>query len=178
MTDYSTLTKTQLQEEIDRRNSDPEREPEFHVARTGNNPELIERLIADDARLGGGNEDLLDDEDEPEPDNPDMRNLVVPGQDDLSAGDESEQQQPDSTIMADPNPPQPVGPPAHEKLFEARYPFSGGELGTSLHLEFLQRIAADAAAAGNSVKGGAYRERIEDEGGQRYAVYRVHLRRG
>ena len=172
--DYSTLNKAELQEEIDRRNADPNRGAELHLNRTGTNVELIDRLTADDRRQQP-EEDLLDDD---EFVNPDMRNLL-PEADDTPEPPAPTDDPPQPPVV---EPPQaavqsePAPSPVKGKTYEARYEMSGADLGAGLHQEFLVRIVAEAQAAGHSVKGGAYRDRFEDVGGKRYVVYRVHLR--
>lgn len=168
--DYSTLNKAELQAEIDERNKD--RDPADRIARTGSNPELIDRLVADDRAQGGGeDEDLLAD------DGDDGADQDVMAAQSFDAADPEPETQDDSAsaVTADPEPVLKQGM-VTPRLFETRYEMHGAELGTALHQEFLTRVTADAAAAGHNVKGGPFRERFEHEGGKHYAVYRVNVR--
>lgn len=161
--DYSTLTKAELQTEIDRRNEG--RPPVSHIARTGTNPELIERLQADDAETSPVEDEAVEDEDLLADDGAD-EDMVAAQSFDAGEADDPDPNETSDTSNGLVTP----------RLFEARYEMHGQELGTALHQEFLTRVSQDAAAAGHSVKGGPYRERFDTEGGKHYAVYRVNVR--
>lgn len=145
---FDAMTNAQLREECSQRS----------LPVSGTNPELIARLeeYDDDQLLQGLTGDA-----------PKVDTAAV-----------VEAPSVDKTA-AEPPPPPPPGRPTRATTFVTRFECPG-ELSSGVHQENLQRIYSEAVAAGHTPRGGAYgghRTGFTVDGGRRYAVYEINIRR-